>query len=165
MRQRYYYWYTRYCVFISRRMPSLVVVQVPAHTGNTNKIVYIIFSFVLLRGVCDQPRLSSIIRYTREIGSRSNYNNCVSALINLDENSLIGHYRRRCQRRSYNPRYLLWRDTVIPVVIYALANRYILFNVQLSHCYRRIRKKYTYNSAPFHALKNWLQDTNVSSSI
>jgi len=50
-------------LFISRRMPLLVVVQVPVCTENTNKIVYIILSFALLRGVCDQPRLSSIIRY------------------------------------------------------------------------------------------------------
>lgn len=128
--------YTRYFIFISRRMPSLVVVQVPARTGNTNKIVYIILSIALLRGVCDQPRLSPIIRYTREIGSRGNYNNCVSALINLDENSLIAAIASACQHRSYDPRYLLQRDAVIPVINYSRArdNRHVLFNVQLSHC-------------------------------
>lgn len=62
---RYYYRYPLPS-FLYRAVCRRSFVQVPPRTENTNKIVYIILSFALLRGVCDQPRLSSIIRYTRE---------------------------------------------------------------------------------------------------
>lgn len=87
----------RYLVFIAHSARRASHRCAGARIENTNKIVYIIFTashcctlyvctcVCVCTPVCDQPRLSPIIRYTRgEIGSRGNYNNCCApALINL----------------------------------------------------------------------------------
>lgn len=65
--------------FISRRRASSSLISSYRCRGAARILIRSFTSYSPLHccgGVCDRPRLSLIIRYTREIGSRGNYNNC-----------------------------------------------------------------------------------------